>query len=132
MNRDRIGQFRQELEAELKGNILPYWMKYTPDRNHGGFHGEVSHFNEILEKAPKGAIMNTRILWTFAAAHKMYPKAAYLEMAERAYHYILDHFVDREYGGVYWELDFLGNVTASRKQIYALAFTIYAMAEYHM
>ncbi len=132
MNKDRIEQLRQELEAELKGNILPYWMKYTPDPNHGGFHGEVSHFNVPVEKAPKGAIMNTRILWTFAAAHRMYPEASYLEMADRAYHYILDHFIDRDNGGVYWELDYKGNVSASRKQIYALAFTIYAMAEYHM
>jgi len=132
MNKDRIEQFRQELEAELKGNILPYWMKHTPDRDHGGFHGEVSHFNVPVEKAPKGAIMNTRILWTFAAAHRMYPEASYLEMADRAYHYILDHFIDRDNGGVYWELDHKGNVSASRKQIYALAFTIYAMAEYHM
>ncbi len=132
MNRDSIEQFRQELEAELKGNILPYWMKYTPDPNHGGFHGEVSHFNVPVEKAPKGAIMNTRILWTFAAAHRMYPEASYMEMAQRAYHYVLDHFIDREYGGVYWELDYKGNVSSSRKQIYALAFTIYAMSEYHM
>ncbi len=132
MNKDRIEQLRQELEVELKGNILPYWMKYTPDPNRGGFHGEVSHFNVPVEKAPKGAIMNTRILWTFAAAHRMYPEASYLKMAERAYHYILDHFIDREYGGVYWELDYKGIVSASRKQIYALAFTIYAMAEYHM
>jgi mannobiose 2-epimerase len=132
MNRDRIGQFRQELETELKGNILPYWMKYTPDRVHGGFHGEVSHFNLPLANAPKGAILNTRILWTFAAAHRMYPKTAYLEMAQRAYHYVLDHFIDGVYGGVYWELDHKGQVSSSRKQIYALAFAIYAMAEYHM
>jgi len=132
MNKDRIEQLRQELEVELKGNILPYWMKYTPDRDHGGFHGEVSHFNVPLEKAPKGAIMNTRILWTFAAAHRMYPEAAYLETAHRAYHYIRDHFIDTEYGGVFWEVDYQGNVSAPRKQIYALAFTIYAMTEYHM
>jgi mannobiose 2-epimerase len=132
MNKDDFAQLRRELEAELKGNILPYWMKYTPDPDGGGFHGHVSHSNEAIEKAPKGAVMNARILWTFAAVYRVYPESSYLEMAQRAFHYILDHFFDKEFGGVYWELDYKGKVTASRKQIYALAYTIYAMAEYHM
>jgi mannobiose 2-epimerase len=132
MDKGSMEQFRGELEAELKGNILPFWIKHVPDHLHGGFHGHVSHSNEAIEKAPKGAIMNARILWTFSAAYRMYPESSYLETAERAYHYILDHIIDKEYGGVYWELDYKGEVSSSRKQIYALAFTIYAMAEYHM
>ncbi|MCK5134994.1 MAG: AGE family epimerase/isomerase [Bacteroidales bacterium] len=127
------GQFRRlkkELEQELESNILSFWMKYTPDHAYGGFHGHVTHFNQTLEKANKGAIMNARILWTFAAAYRMYGEQAYLETAERAYQYIQDYFMDRELGGVFWELDYKGEVANSRKQIYAIAFVIYAMTEY--
>jgi mannobiose 2-epimerase len=53
-------------------------------------------------------------------------------MANRAYGYIMDHFLDPEHGGVYWEVDHKGQVKSSRKQIYALAFSIYALSEYHM
>jgi mannobiose 2-epimerase len=53
-------------------------------------------------------------------------------MARKAYSYILDHFMDREWGGIYWELDENGQVSSSRKQIYAIAFAIYGLTEYHM
>ncbi len=128
---DQFKQLKKEVEQELKGNILPWWMKYTPDQEHGGFYGHVNHFNQPVEKANKGAILNARILWTFAAAFRMYGEKAYLDTAKRAYDYILNHFVDSDFGGIYWELDHQGGVSASRKQIYALAFTIYAMVEYH-
>ena len=106
-------------------------MKYSPDQEHGGFYGHVNHFNQPVEKANKGAILNARILWTFAAASRMYGEKAYLDTAKRAYDYILNHFVDSDFGGIYWELSYRGEVSASRKQIYALAFTVYAMVEYH-
>jgi len=132
MEQERAKEFRDELESELTDNILSWWMKYSPDKEHGGFHGHITHKNEVVEGAGKGAIMNARILWTFSAAFRMYPDPAYRDMAGRAYSYILDHFLDREHGGVYWELDHRGRVKSSRKQIYAIAFSIYALAEYHM
>lgn len=132
MEKVSLGDFRKELETELKENILSWWMKYTPDKERGGFHGHINHKNEAVQGAGKGAVLNARILWTFAAAYRAYPDPDYLSTAERAYSYILDHFLDREFGGVYWELDQKGEVLSSRKQIYALAFTIYALSEYHM
>jgi len=132
MEKESLADFRKELETELKENILSWWMRYTPDKEHGGFHGHITHKNEVVQGAGKGAVMNARILWTFAAAYRAYPDPDYLALADRAYRYILDHFLDREFGGVYWEVDAQGEVLSSRKQIYALAFTIYALSEYHM
>ncbi len=125
-------QLKEELEKELTGNILPYWMKYTPDFENGGFYGHVNHFNVPLKKANKGAVQNARILWAFAAAYRRYGNLAYLKTARRANDYFVEHFLDLELGGVYWELDYLGNVSANRKQVYAIAFSIYAMTEYWM
>ena len=132
MEKECLVDFRNELEIELKQNILAWWMKYTPDREHGGFHGHINHKNEVVKGAGKGAVLHARILWTFSAAYRAYPDPDYLSTAEHAYRYILDHFLDREYGGVYWEVDVDGKIKSSRKQIYALGFTIYALTEYHM
>jgi mannobiose 2-epimerase len=132
MNRSRLIGLRDELEQELKGNILPYWMEHLPDPVHGGFHGHLTYRNRVVADAPRGAIQNARILWTFSAAFRFSPDEKYRAMAKRAYDYILSRFIDGEWGGVYWELDYLGEVKSSRKQMYALAFVIYAMAEYHM
>ena len=132
MEKETLTSFRNDLEIELKENILSWWMKFTPDQENGGFYGHVDHLNTPVEKANKGAIMNARILWTFSAAYRMYKEKAYLDTAKRAYEYILRHFLDSELGGVYWELDYKGTMSSSRKQIYAIAFTLYAMTEYWM
>jgi mannobiose 2-epimerase len=125
-------RWRDELGHELTDNILAYWMTHLPDEKKGGFHGHVTHTNQAVEGAPRGAIQNARILWTFAAAYRSYRKQAYIDMAVRAYDYITARFLDGAWGGVFWELDANGRVTAPRKQIYAIAFTVYAMAEYHL
>jgi len=124
-------QYAAELQTELK-NILNYWMVHTPDRVNGGFYGQLNYENLVNHEAPKGSVLHARILWSFSAAYNLNPDEQYLKMAERAYQYIAHHFVDNNYGGVYWTADALGNPLDTKKQIYAIAFTIYAFSEYFM
>ena len=132
MKSGTLSQFREELEEELKDNILSWWMKYSPDNELGGFHGHIDHQNQVVFGAGKGAVLNARILWTFSAAYRMYKQPGYLETARRVYAYIISYFTDKKHGGVYWELNPDGTVRSSRKQIYAIAFTIYGLVEYHL
>ncbi len=118
-------------ERLLKENILSYWMNRMVDERHGGFLGRIDGNDQGHPNADKGVILNTRILWTFSAAYNQLKEPEYLRMASRAYAYLIEFFVDQELGGVYWMLDMKGNVKDTKKQIYALAFAIYALAEYH-
>ncbi|MDF1574739.1 MAG: AGE family epimerase/isomerase [Bacteroidales bacterium] len=127
-----LKDLKEELEKELQDNILSWWMSFAPDRERGGFYGHIDHLNQVVEGAGKGAVLNARILWTFSAAYGLYRRPDYLETARRAFDYITRFFTDKKYGGVYWELEPDGSVRSGRKQIYAIAFTIYAMAEYHL
>ena len=106
-------------------------MQYAPDRELGGFHGHIDHRNQVLRGAGKGAVLNARILWTFSAAYLMYKDPRYLENARRAFAYMVSYFTDKKHGGIYWELKPDGNVLSERKQIYAIAFAIYGLVEYH-
>lgn len=126
----KIKRMRQEMLEELENNILPFWMTRMVDKAAGGFIGRISGTGEPDSAAPKGAILNARILWTFSAAWRLFGKCEYLETADRAKREIIDRFYDREYGGVYWSLDASGNPLDTRKQIYALGFAIYGLAEY--
>lgn len=121
---------KEELSKELRENILPFWMDRMPD-SAGGFLGRIDGRGTAFADAEKGAILNARILWTFSSAWRILQDSSYLETAHRAYRYISDHFVDREYGGVYWSLNADGTPKDTKKQFYAIAFTIYALAEYH-
>ncbi|MDR0541719.1 MAG: AGE family epimerase/isomerase [Dysgonamonadaceae bacterium] len=124
-------KLKQELKEELLNDILPYWMNKIVDNEHGGFYGCIDGHEQLHKQANKGAVMNARILWTFAAAYRMYENPRYLAIAERAFRYILDYFIDKEYGGVYWELDYLGHPVSARKQIYAQGFAVYGFSEFY-
>ena len=121
--------FRKELSEELTG-ILDYWIRYTQDPKYGGFIGSLDNENNVDWLAPKGVVLSSRILWTFSAAYQLMKKQPYLDMASKAYYYIVDHFIDRKYGGVYWSVRNNGSALETRKQIYGLAFCIYGLAEY--
>lgn len=118
-------------EKELTGNILPFWMNKMQDEEYGGFYGQTDGNNVLHPQANKGAVMNARILWTFSAAYRMLKKEEYLEVACRAFNYILDHFLDKTYGGTYWELDYTGNSVNAKKQIYAQGFMLYGFSEFY-
>jgi mannobiose 2-epimerase len=114
---------------ELVGNILPFWMRHAVDRQNGGFCGTIGCDLKVDKESPRAAVINARILWTFSAACRL-GDAQYREIADWAYDYVLEKFWDQEYGGVYWMLDWKGNPISDRKQIYAQAFAVYALAEY--
>ncbi len=121
---------RKDFEQELE-NILNYWLAYSVDNKDGGFYGELDNDNKTVPGAIKGSVLNARILWSFAAGYNLTNNEAYLKIAQRAFHYIRDYFVDLKFGGVYWSITATGQPADTKKQIYALAFTIYGLSEYY-
>ena len=124
-------KLKKELDIELK-NILSYWTENTIDKEFGGFLGKRDHFNKVVEKASKGVILNTRILWSFSAATNHLKTDTYKDVCDRSFKYLKDFFNDKINKGVYWEVDYLGNPINKRKQVYAQSFTIYALSEYYL
>ena len=125
-----IQLMKQEMQDVVKNNILRFWLDNMVDREHGGFYGRIDGSEVLHPEAEKGAILNARILWSFSAAYRILGNPEYLEAATRAKDYIIDHFLDKEYGGVYWSVDYLGNPLDTKKQFYAIGFAIYGMSEY--
>lgn len=113
-------------------NILAFWMRYAIDEANGGFVGKVDRDNHVDANAPKGSVLNSRILWSFSSAFNLTVRKEYLTMAERAFRYIADHFIDKKYGGVYWTVDHKGHPLDTKKQIYALSFAVYGLSEYYL
>lgn len=119
---------RAEVLRELTDNILPFWQGRMRDPN-GGFYGAADCNGIVDKKAPRAAVINARILWTFATATRVLG-ASYRATADWAFDYLRTRFLDGEQGGVYWLLDAEGQPLSDRKQIYAQAFAIYALSEY--
>ena len=127
---NQIEMLKQEMQDVLERNILRFWIDNMIDHENGGYYGRMSGKDELDSHADKGAILNARILWSFSAAYRILGKPEYLEAATRAKRYIIDHFIDKEWGGVYWCLDYKGNPIDTKKQTYAIGFTIYGLSEY--
>lgn len=120
-------------KVELEGNrILRYWQENVllPD---GSFHGEIAHNGTVNSHSPRGAILASRILWTFSRAINSHFGAtpAYRSIVDRSYQFLKNHFWDSENLGFFWMLDEFHQPVTDAKHIYAQAFALYALAEYH-
>lgn len=124
--------WREEIYQHLHHDILDFWIKYSIDEQNGGFLGEVERNLNVIANAPKSLVLNTRILWTFSYAYRKFGISSYLDIANRAYQYINDHFIDEKNGGLLWMLTAEGQPLETKKQIYGQSFAIYAYSEYYL
>lgn len=116
-----------DITGVLEDNILQYWLSLRDPL--GGFYGEVLSDGTVLRDAPRGVILNARIIWSFAAAYAALGKPEYLEAAVHAKDWFLAHFCDHEYGGVYWSVSSYGEPLDNKKQLYSQGFAIYGLSE---
>jgi len=128
--RVKLVQLKQQIHRELTGNILPFWMEHTVDKDNGGFYGALSNDLTVNNDEPRSAILCARILWTYSKAYRQLGNEKYLSMARWAYDYLTRVFLDPEYGGVYWWVDSRGRPLMDRKHHYAQSFAIYGLTEY--
>ena len=127
---EKLLHYKKETEAELS-NILEWWSQNMIDNINEGFYGSVNSKNVPDFTATKGIVLNSRILWSFSAAYSFTKRKSNLEIAERAFRYIVNHFVDHEFGGVYWSVNASGQMLDGKKQIYGLAFCLYGLSEFY-
>ena len=125
-----VATMKMEMQDVLENNILRFWLDKMQDDENGGFYGQMTGRGQLIKEADKGAILNARILWSFSAAYRVMGKKEYMEAATRAKDYFISHFIDHEYGGVFWSLDYKGQPKDTKKQFYAIGFAIYGLSEY--
>ncbi len=117
----------EALNQELN-DILDYWSSVY-DEQTGLFVGRIDNSGRVYPDAPLGGVLYARILWSFSAGYSYTKKPIYKERALQAYKIMKDYFFDREAGGIYWSILPSGEPLQMRKQIYAQAFAMYALAE---
>ena len=98
---DMQTRMRTEIVTNVRDSVLPFWMDYAvaPD---GSFYGTVLRNGTPVVDAPRGGVLNARILWSFSAAYRTFKDEAYLKLADKSQRYFIDTFIDKEHGGVYW------------------------------
>ena len=128
--RRRLRALGDALVRDLEGNVLPFWARETVDETHGGFLGFLSEEAVPEPLAPKGGVLCARILWTYSAALLArgtratggWPTALSTSSPDASGMPSTADLLD---------LDGSGRPLSDRKQTYALAFSLYGLAEYH-
>lgn len=124
--------YATEVEQELVTNILPFYARHLVDAEQGGFYGAISNEGVVETQAPKGLVQHSRLLWTYANAARLLQDDSYLILANRAYGYLLENFVDAQHGGFFWLVDATGRPFSTHKITYGQAFAIYGFSEYFL
>ncbi len=117
-----------EARAELD-RICDWWTSYAPAPT-GGFWGEIGEDGIAYPEASRAIILNTRLLWFFSAAFEASGHEACGRLADQAYRVLIDHFLDPDTDTLVWMVSAENAVLDARKQTYAQAFGIYALAAY--
>jgi cellobiose epimerase len=131
MSPEVTADYIHRIDGDLRGNILPFWIHRVLDGDSRAFFGSLTNELVVDRSAERGALLTSRILWTYAAAYTRYRDPAYLAMADHAYNDLVLHFQDDKFGGYWWSVATDGSVLRDRKQVYGQAFAIYALTEYH-
>ncbi len=124
-------QLKNEVQINLTHNILPFWSDRMVDNKNGGFYGRIDSNDKVFPNEDKGGILNARILWTYSSAYRILKDTAYLRLATRSKDYIMNHFIDRQYGGAYRSVKPNGEPSDTRKQTYTQSFFIYGLSEFY-
>lgn len=124
-------RMRKEVVANVKDSVIPFWMDNAVAPGNG-FYGAVLRDGTPVADAPRGGVLNARILWSFSAAYRMFGDESYLRLANRSQRYFMDTFIDKVNGGVYWLVNPDGEVLNASKYTYAMTYAIYGLAEHYL
>lgn len=129
-----LAALRVAASDELRDDILPFWERNIFDAD-GWMVGEVGDDLRVRDDVPRHSVIVARILWAFSAAARAEVdgalRARWLAVGDKALRVLTGRCWDPVHGGVYWSLAPDGAPASDRKQVYAQAFAIYGLVEWH-
>lgn len=127
---DNYKQMQELSRAHLTEVIIPFWNRLK-DEEYGGYYGYLDFELKVNQKASKGCILNSRILWFYSNAYLILGDKSLLSYANHAYDFLINHCVDKTFGGIYWALNYDGSAADTTKHTYNQAFAVYALSSYY-
>ncbi len=120
----------KEFQQVLQKNILKFWIDHAVDRRYGGAIGWLDRKGNPVRPGTKSLVEQSRVVWSFSAAYRMFPDPAYREVATHTLKFMREKMLDAGQGGFYWLVDRAGNVRDGKKHLYGQSFALYGLAEY--
>jgi len=127
----QIANFEQKLNQELFESVIPFWEKYSLDKEFGGFFNCLDYDGTVYDKR-KHIWMQGRQTWLFAKLYRtVKPRDRWLEIAKIGMDFLTNH-AEREDGRVYFEMTQNGTPIYLQRKIFSECFFTMALAEYSL
>ncbi|CAD7705028.1 unnamed protein product, partial [Ostreobium quekettii] len=128
-------------DSSLREKTFPFWLDNAVDTENGGYiilpsFPDLEGEKVVPDPLVKTIVYHMRMMYGFSLAHASgysTPERDYLQAAKHGYDFIVENFLDPEFGGYYWAVDLSedGNSTDTRKFMHAQAFIIFSFLEYY-
>lgn len=119
-----------DLRGHLLQVVLPFWERFSIDRDYGGFITHLARDGSVTDFSEKFLVMQARMIYSFSAGAELGGPTEWLALADQGVAFLMRHFRDRVHDGWFWSTSRQGQPTQIAKRTYGHAFVVYALAEY--
>ena len=129
MDKEKITEHRKLYERMLFDDVIPFWMKHSPDREYGGYLHMLDRDGSPYS-TDKFAWPHGREVWFFSTlCDTVEKRSEWLDMAKLGWDFITKHFFDRD-GRIYYSFTRDGTPLSIPRRIFSETFVIIAGARY--
>ena len=118
----------EQYKNELLENVIPFWMKNSPDKECGGYFTCLDRQGNVFD-TDKFIWLQGREIWMFASLYnKVEKRPEWLELAEHGARFMLDHGRDAR-GDWYFSLNRAGEPLVQPYNIFSDCFATMAFGQ---
>lgn len=129
MNGSPLQRYAEQYRQDLFESVIPFWMKHSVDREHGGFFTGLERDGKLYDDR-KYVWLNGRQVWTLSKLYNQYrPDPLWLEAATAGAEFLRRHAFDSQ-GRCYFSLTRDGRPYFYQRKPYAAVFVMIGLLEY--
>lgn len=129
MNQNKIRSLKEFYEQSLFDHCLPYWLKYSPDKDNKGYFTCFDRKWELYD-TDKSVWFQGRGMWLFSKLFNGVEKRQeWLDTARIGYDFLMAHCFDTD-GRMFFQVTCDGKPLRKRRYMYSEAFAVMGLAEY--
>lgn len=126
---DNSEVLRDQYLSALGDDVIPFWMRHSPDREYGGYFTCLNRDGSVFD-TDKFVWLQARQVWTFSKLFNAWEqRPEFIDMASLGARFLAEHGHD-ERGDWYFALDRQGTPLVQPYNIFSDCFAAMAFAEY--
>lgn len=123
-----INLYKKTYQDTLLENVLPFWLKNSPDKEYGGYFTCLDRNGKVYD-TDKFIWLQSRQVWLFSMLYNnLEAKAEWLSIAEHGARFLMNHGIDEE-GNWYFSLNRQGEPLVQPYNIFSDCFAAMAFAQ---